>query len=395
MSSADRGRFQRVCFLISNLSCWILLSGCADSTRSYPSPESPELGVEISAEPIALIGGTDGRGAHGLSRVVDVAISPDGSLLAISEGEFSEVRVFSVFGDHIVTIGREGQGPGEFLQGPTIRFLSPDTIVAWDPRQRRVSWFSVGSGTLISEQTIRSPVGRDYRPGRGDFLADGSLITTDRPTFGSVVSVDAHTRLVTPIAPFVSAAPSDPPTVVGGLVVRSPFVPSTRFAASLDDVILVSDSERWVVTGYDRSGQELFTVRVPRRRTPVTPELIDDAHEAIVHQMGLTTGPDLRSTIQRLPHPDSVPAISAIFWEAPEQIWLGATPPLAQGPIKEFELVTPQGAWVSSVVIPSSLGVVRDVGPGLIATVRTDLETGLPTVAVHEFTRTQPKTSSQ
>ena len=56
--------------------------------------------------------------------IAQIATGPEGDIYLLDQ-QLTEVKVFSRAGDYLRTIGREGEGPGEFRR-PGDMFLLPD-----------------------------------------------------------------------------------------------------------------------------------------------------------------------------------------------------------------------------------------------------------------------------
>lgn len=155
----------------------------------------------VDAAPIITVGGaatTDP--AHDLHVVVGAARLADGGVAVANFGS-SEIRLFDAAGRHARTLGRAGDGPGEFT-GLAWIAAAADTIIAFDSRQRRVTWFApdgavantlplaaAGAGGFpdavgMVDGSFIARAGFDRRFGRGErrdtlvlyrFADDGSL----------------------------------------------------------------------------------------------------------------------------------------------------------------------------------------------------------------------------
>ncbi|MCW9705604.1 6-bladed beta-propeller [Fodinibius salsisoli] len=68
----------------------------------------------------------------------------------IAEGQQKTIMVFGPQGKYLRSIGRSGNGPGEFPSGPRFHFNSENEVVALDPVSQRVTWFSK-KGDILSE----------------------------------------------------------------------------------------------------------------------------------------------------------------------------------------------------------------------------------------------------
>jgi 6-bladed beta-propeller len=89
--------------------------------------------------PLVDIGG-DG-GPEELSGVTGAVSLSDGRIV-IGNGATNEIRVFSDDGNYLETIGRRGGGPGEFYSLLWVGVAPGDTILAYDIRSQRLSWFA-------------------------------------------------------------------------------------------------------------------------------------------------------------------------------------------------------------------------------------------------------------
>jgi hypothetical protein len=80
--------------------------------------------VTLTLEELWRVGGDSDADEEFFGVIAQVATDPAGNVYLLDR-QLSEVRVFSPEGDYLRTIGREGEGPGEFRQ-PTDMFFLPD-----------------------------------------------------------------------------------------------------------------------------------------------------------------------------------------------------------------------------------------------------------------------------
>ena len=108
-----------------------------------------------------------------LERPTQIEPGPD-SLLIVVDG--SRIFVLSRGGTLMNTLGRRGDGPGEFRRIQGVRFLPPDTLLVWDGNTRRLSWLGL-DGRLLSSVTVTPPAAYGSpRPGRPALWGDSLLI---------------------------------------------------------------------------------------------------------------------------------------------------------------------------------------------------------------------------
>ncbi len=103
-----------------------------------------EANVEIIKE--HQIGELDGPEEFLFVYIADIAVNSKGDFY-VADSKLNEVRKFNKDGEYLLTIGRFGQGPGEF-QRPTVVFVNnQNDLIIFDNGSGRISVFS-DSGEL-------------------------------------------------------------------------------------------------------------------------------------------------------------------------------------------------------------------------------------------------------
>ncbi|MFA9454088.1 MAG: 6-bladed beta-propeller, partial [Candidatus Aminicenantaceae bacterium] len=96
-----------------------------DGIRTVSNPDVPlygEISWELEAE---LVLGSDESDKNTLFHEArSLLVDPAGNIYVVDEGNF-RIQKFDPQGQHLLTIGQEGQGPGEFEDLPAA-FISPD-----------------------------------------------------------------------------------------------------------------------------------------------------------------------------------------------------------------------------------------------------------------------------
>jgi len=117
-------------------------------TGDVPQPGADD-GLEIRSmlplftvdEPLLEIGEFEGGGDQTLDLVTDVRPLPDGSVAVVDQGA-AHVRVYGPGGSLRRTIGRRGDGPGEFRR-PGVLLVRDDSLWVTDEYDRSVSRFTM------------------------------------------------------------------------------------------------------------------------------------------------------------------------------------------------------------------------------------------------------------
>ena len=105
-------------------------------------PLGADARCSLGEEPTFYVGDDQGREETWFSRVLGVARLSDGSV-AVADDWSSEVRIFDAAGRHIRSMGREGEGPGEFDHLWFMWRLPGDTLWVGDYRPWRYHLYSM------------------------------------------------------------------------------------------------------------------------------------------------------------------------------------------------------------------------------------------------------------
>lgn len=147
----------------------LYLLGCAERREGIPVGEvSDSAGLRLITYELAdievppyrrlgdfdlQVGAVDGAPQDVFSQITDMALFADGSIL-VSDRIARELRVFDPAGAFVRSIGRPGEGPGEFSSPPSVAGISGDTVFTFDRQASRVSVFE-RDGDLLNTVTVR------------------------------------------------------------------------------------------------------------------------------------------------------------------------------------------------------------------------------------------------
>ena len=134
----------------------ILLSYCSQSdwqgsikqVDGVTVVENPRQGLWEKQGDVAVklirrgeIGKLEGEDNYLFARITDVAIDKNGDVF-VADGQSAEIRKFNQSGEYIHTIGRKGEGPGEFRNISVMAVNSLDQLIVFDNMAQRISIFS-------------------------------------------------------------------------------------------------------------------------------------------------------------------------------------------------------------------------------------------------------------
>jgi hypothetical protein len=356
----------------------------------------------VDPDPALQIGAAEGDAAYQFSDPWGAIELPDGRIV-VTDGQVKEVRIFGPDGRHIRTFGGEGEGPGEFRMGPDLVLAGPDTLLAWDPRAWRMSWFD-DQGTLLRTQSLGPALRERTLPGRilhsvtWRLAPDGSLLLVgdemqwegERGWSTQPVvlfpSTDEWSGPAIEIGEFPSRSYT---TVQQRLVLTHPFGSVSSIAFHPDPfAVHVSDPECWQVTGFGPDGgvQAIFRAAVPR--LPITPDLMEivrDSFAVRASRNPVVSSPEaFSSALAQFDIPDSISAIGAMHTDTEGNLWVLRRTSRYQPDEPLADVLDPDGRWLGTVRLPDGIERVLSIGTGnLIVLWRDALD--VPYIRVHRI----------
>ncbi|MEQ9568956.1 MAG: hypothetical protein RLN75_02095 [Longimicrobiales bacterium] len=346
---------------------------------------SGEHAWRISQEPVLEIGGI-AEGDQLLHDVRDIDRLSDGRWVVTHTGS-SELRLYAPGGDFLESIGREGQGPGEFTFPTATWVTGGDSLVVREFQRVSV----LGSDGAFARSSPASP----WPP--QDRFQDGTFLFTVVPP-GLDTFEPGYSR---PDQALVRAqadgSEADTLRIVEGTEryrfqssaggVSSHFAPfgTTRTAVVGGGDVYTTAGRTFEVVVLDGTG----TVRSILRRT-VQAETVTDRHvqaleSAILESAPDRTHPDRRRMFLEWSYPDEMPVIDRLAVDAEGHLWVraySATPRTE----REWSVMSAEGHWLGQVVTPAAFEVM-EIGPDYIAGVHVD-GLGVEHVQVFRLERT-------
>ena len=175
--------------MVLGVSVWV--GGCADGSRGVGPLVRDSAGITIvendvtrpawsepwvlSEDPVLRIGAVEGDSSQLLYQVTDAHVLPDGRVLVANSGA-AEVRVYDETGQLLRTLGRRGEGPGEFSYPWQAYPMHGDSVLVID-LYREVAVFD-GEGAYARQFDLDLPEGLLGAEGAEpvDQFGDGSLL---------------------------------------------------------------------------------------------------------------------------------------------------------------------------------------------------------------------------
>ena len=403
----------------------IAMAACADpAATSSPATEvTDSAGIrvvttapgdlvyaELAEEPALSIGDFTGPEETLFGDIESVARDAAGNLV-VADNQALEIRVFDSEGRHLRSLGREGEGPGEFesLQGAWP--VEDGSIVAADFRDI----------TLFGADGTPVRTGRLVGPDRATVLpiglsGPGVLLSTAIPyRFPSATALSAEDVLrallddLNPPVFFVRHRLADGILIdtvaewsnrrtapvssgerrdLGGgrfsqtVSVQIPFAPRSAAAGSPHGVAFTGGVD-FEIDVFDKAGS-LRTIA----RLDEAPPVLTDAHlEAYATSSGTRerNAASIRRSIEsyrELPLPESLPGYTSLLIADTGEIWAQRYA-IRGARVRRWDVFAPDGVCFGRVSVPASFRV-EEVSRGQILGVATD-ELGVERVQIREL----------
>ena len=136
----------------------IIAAACQRDSDTSADPFATALWTISDRE--AKIGSIDDPD-HIFNPILRMALGPDGLLYTLHEGE-GTIRRWTADGAPAGTLGRKGEGPGEFQYPCGVGFFG-DSLWVWDFLASRVSYFDL-EGAFVGSASVRAARGSPDEP---------------------------------------------------------------------------------------------------------------------------------------------------------------------------------------------------------------------------------------
>lgn len=324
----------------------------------------------VSVGPKSL---TDEGSPDEFGSVSSASLGPDGALF-VADALNREIRVFGLDGNHRVTFGRMGEGPGEFDGLYSVAWTG-DRLLTLDPHLGRISEFSA-EGELLGQRAMQRglsgtgirlmPVGADetYSYNVLESATEFATIYVGHDSRGETGDTAHH--LQAPPGPSGSIICRSEggrrmslfPVPFGARLVQHPGPGGVMYSA-------MSNAYRIAVT---RDNSD--TLRVIERVLPTEP-ISDEEWEAANEEFRefVATTPDADCEPRRPGRPDTKPFIAQIFIAADGKLWVEVVRTAGN----RWEVFDPEGRLLGSVAVPEQKErAVPAFGPETMVTIRQD-----------------------
>lgn len=357
-----------------------LSSACSDSPTPRPSQVDR---WEIVAGPTVVIGRDATTSEAVLNTVADATLLADGRIAVANGGLASRLPIFSAQGDYLQTIGRTGEGPGEYQWITSLEAGPRDSLFVFDASLQRLTAYGEDGGVRTTQHRVAAGGANERLRTVTRLDADVWAVKgLERPLSGEINEIRRDTvvvgilngaleefQLLETVPAYMSLT-----FEVGGRRVfgGAAFSPQALHAAA-GGCVFVSDGQSPDVSVYSPSGTLSNVINTHTDSRTVSEE---HTQEWVDHRIGLTD-PNMRTTYQQalrnIPWVPELPYFNQMVADEWGRLWLQPyEPPNGLGP--RWQLYSPDGDRLGEVVLPVPMVVFEITDRGILGRSKGDFD---------------------
>ena len=299
---------------------------------------NPDVGIWTPGEEWVLeeevrIGVQEGPPEYQFGFITGLGVLADGRIV-VGDAMAQNVRFYSADGEHQLTVGRAGSGPGEFGPGGILILVGRgDTILAQDYAQGRVHRFSP-DGTFLGMFSALPEDGQRYSgmwgdgPGGRIFSFSSVRASTPVDTLALVLAHDLNGMVLDTVIEMPSST-FQSETGAGFTYRFFPF--ESVFEYLWDGSFLTAYSSRYRLSWYEPSGKLSRIVTLNRQGQPLTEAEQDWIMEQFISRLRRQdrTAQEISDFREAMRFEDFYPAFRSIVSGPDSTIWVQRVRPLS------------------------------------------------------------------
>ncbi len=335
-------------------------------TENASPPEGSRLPWRIGPEPAVSIGELDGEEPYMLHWAGSVARLSDGRIMVGNRGS-SEVRMFDALGNHLVSWGGEGEGPGEFTGLSHAAPWPGDSIVAWYSPGLGLSVFD-SEGNYGRSFVLESGEAEVWlRPRPIAVRADGTILSINDPEDADTAVVeiwDANGSLSASLGTHPHREVIVTTNEQGYNELMLPAYGRELVTGQWGDLVVAGHTSRYEIRAFRDDGT---LARIVRREHVLREPTEDDRKPYIDEQLAMyATIPDLppemveqaRKLLESTPLAETFPAFSRVLSDAAGNLWVREYDfPREERPAPLWTVFDPDGRVLGFIETPEGLRI--------------------------------------
>lgn len=251
--------------------------------------------------------------------------------IAVADMQQLSLYHFDQDGNHIETIGRSGQGPGEYARFTDLLYQNNQLLV-FDVRNQRVNRYSFAENRLRLTETHDYEYSRlqnhpaalfwkvvPASDGRHTSLYyDFNMMSADNPRMAKIAAVPYNEDFTAASDTAVVVFDFSPEFTFRGGILTIPYIPR-GYVATVTDYLVYANNQHSSLLFYDRDGNLVSEVDIPGKMTEVSraqkEELFNRMYSHLVDPSAFRN-----EVINRIP--DQRPTLRSIQSDADDRLWV-------------------------------------------------------------------------
>ena len=357
--------------------------------------EESRLPWRIGPEPTVSIGVLEGEEPYMLHHVSHAARLSDGRIAVANAGP-SEVRMFDASRSHLLTWGRSGEGPGEFMGLDHAGRWPGDSIVTWFTSGRRISIFDSDGNYGRTFGLRRGRNAMWMPPSPIAVRADGRILSVNYSSFArgsDTVAVDVWDgdgRLFGSLGRHLNRKVRFTTDERGQRQLKSYHFGWEFITGLWGDHIVAGPNRRYELRAFRADGTLVLVVRrehVPR--VPTEADVEPSIQAGFANEPGIPEElrEELLQGLRSRPLAETFPAFSTILSDGAGNLWVREYDfPREERPAPLWTVFDPEGRVLGFVETPKDLLHIHEIGENYILGVALD-ELGVESVQLWPLER--------
>ncbi|UCF20105.1 MAG: hypothetical protein JSU87_01475 [Gemmatimonadota bacterium] len=361
--------------------------------ESYEPAWQDGAGMTVWTEPILEIGVAEGSLEYQFTRIEGALQTPDGRVV-VADGGSSEIRFFDPSGQHLFTIGRRGEAPGEYRYIDGLGYGPGDSIWVFDYGTRRFTVLDA-DGKLVRTLTLGPELSNVGAVGR---LADGSFVVRE---YWSAAAQSGAIKMGLgrdPAAVALYTGDGDGPDTIGLFLGREVFIGTeggrgvmstplfarNTSAAVYGSDIWVGEQEAFEVGRYSAETGLQQLIRLPGLDLSVSEQDVEAARQARLASEPEGRREMARAHLAALEVPETRPAYEDLLVDPDGNLWVADYAPHPNPPTT-WRVFEADGALLGSVQVPDAFQLYQIGDDWVLGVWRDDV--GVERVRVYSLLR--------
>ena len=251
-----------------------------NGVKVIKNPKEPLYGeITYELEEDLSIGNEDDEN-YVFYRGVRIEADTDGSIFILDRGN-NRIQKYDKEGNYLQTIGRKGQGPGEFERPYAIHLDSEENIYVQDGRQINIFNKNGDFKRIISLSNFIVPFGITITK-KGNILAQTQSRVNLQKGTDDIILINSEGKKIKIIASFPWETP---PPLRGNFYLGNPYTPGLYFCPLDEELGIYGHASEYKLSVINSSGEVVYIIEKDEPGEPFTSrekkKLIDELVERL------------------------------------------------------------------------------------------------------------------